>query len=299
MSERLKRIILFIIITFGLSWSLVGLYLAFGGQWNTTGAMIVATLFMFMPMIAAILIHKVIYKLPMKQPLGISFKINIWWLVAWLLPLLIALVTIGVSLLFPDIRYSPEMTGFFERLKDVVSAERIEQMKSQMDLFTIHYFWIALIQGLIAGVTINAVAGFGEELGWRGFLLKELDQLKFWPASLIIGLIWGIWHAPIILQGHNYPQHPVAGVFMMIIFCLLLAPIFTYIRIKSKSVVAAAILHGSLNATVGLSIIMIAGGSDLTVGVTGFSGFIVLLIVNLLILLLDHKVTRKTIGSIE
>ena len=42
-------------------------------------------------------------------------------------------------------------------------------------------------EDLIAGVTVNAVAGFGEELGWRGFLQKELAFLGFWRSSLLIG----------------------------------------------------------------------------------------------------------------
>ena len=83
-----------------------------------------------------------------------------------------------------------------------------------------------------------------EEIGWRGLLQRELGFMEFWKSSLTIGVIWGIWHAPIILQGHNYPEHPVIGVFMMTIWCILLAPIFSYIRLKSKSVIAAAIMHG-------------------------------------------------------
>jgi|GEM_PF-6474532 len=61
---------------------------------------------------------------------------------------------------------------------------------------------------------------------------------------------------------------PASGggvLFMMIIFCLLLSPIFSYIRIKSRSVVAAAIMHGTLNATRGLSIMVVKGGGDLVI----------------------------------
>ena len=36
--------------------------------------------------------------------------------------------------------------------------------------------------------------------------------MGFLKTSVLTGFIWGVWHAPIILQGHNYPQHPVAGV---------------------------------------------------------------------------------------
>ncbi|MFQ6072628.1 MAG: CPBP family intramembrane glutamic endopeptidase, partial [Methanosarcinales archaeon] len=249
--------------------------------------------YMFVPMTAAIIVQK-LYRESVKD-LGVSFKFNRWWIVAWLLPPVIAFATLAVSLLFPSVEYSPEMAGMFERLREVLPPETIEQMRNQIKTLPIHPIWIALVQGLIAGITINAVAAFGEELGWRGFLQKELGYMGFWKSSAIIGIIWGFWHAPLILQGHNYPQHPVEGVFMMTVWTLLLSPIFSYIRIKARSVIAAAIIHGSLNATVGLAIMVVKGGSDLTIGVTGLAGFIVLAIVNLSIFLFEHFLAREPI----
>jgi len=70
---------------------------------------------------------------------------------------------------------------------------------------------MALLHGLFAGDTLNALFGFGEEAGWRGYLLHEWKHMQFWKASLFIGLIWGIWHAPLILLGYNYPQHSPTG----------------------------------------------------------------------------------------
>ncbi|KUG04063.1 caax amino terminal protease family protein [hydrocarbon metagenome] len=279
-----KKVLLFLGLTFLFDWLLVGLFLGQGGTYdNTTPAMIMAVGYMFVPMLAALFVQKLIYREPVIQPLGISFKLNRWWLVAWLLPVVLAVTTLGVSILFPGVEFSSEMAGYYDKLEGMLTPDQMEAMQEQAANFPVHPFWIALLQGLIAGPTINAVAGFGEELGWRGFLLKELMPLGFWKSSLTIGAIWGIWHAPLILQGHNYPQHPIIGVFMMVIWCLLLSPIFSYIRLKAKSVIAAAVLHGSLNATAGLPIIMLVGGSDLTVGVTGFAGFIVLAAINLLI----------------
>ena len=295
--QRAGKIGLFVGIAFMLSWLIAILFLALGGGWWTPTGLMVGTAFMFMPMVSALIVQKIIYREPLRRPLGISFRLNRWWLVAWLLPPLIALATMGVSLLIPGVSYSPEMTGFFEKLKGRIQAEQLELMKAQAASYPIHIFWIALIQGLLAGITVNAVAGFGEELGWRGLLLRELGRMGFWRASALIGLIWGIWHAPLILQGHNYPQHPVEGVFMMIIFCLLLSPIFSYIRIKSGSVIAAAILYGTLNATGGLSI-MIVNGNDLVTGVTGASGFIILSILNLLIFVFDHSVRGRPVKDI-
>ncbi|MCK5242935.1 CPBP family intramembrane metalloprotease [bacterium] len=275
------KIILFIGLTFFFCWLMVALFFVFGGKWDTPASFGMIAIYMFMPMVVAIIVQKFIYKEPLKEPLGISFKLNRWFVVAWLLPPVLAFATLGVSLLFPGVEYSTEMAGMFERFKSLLTPEQLAQMESQTSTLPIHPIWLTLLQGLVAGVTINAIFGFGEELGWRGLLQRELGYLEFWKSSVIIGAIWGIWHAPIILQGHNYPEHPVAGVFMMTIWCILLAPIFSYVRLKAQSVIAAAIIHGSFNATAGLAVIVVKGGSDLLIGVTGLAGFIVLLITNI------------------
>lgn len=295
MNKNVKKSIIFIGLTFFLNYLLIILYFALGGKWVMPGSLIVSTTYMFIPMVVAIIVQKLMYKEPVKEPLGISFKLNWWFLVAWLLPAIIAFVTLGVSLLIPAVEYSPEMAGIFERFESLLTPEQLQEMKNQATAFPVHPIWIGLLQGLIAGITINAVAGFGEELGWRGFLQKELGYLGFWKSSILIGLIWGIWHAPIILQGHNYPEHPQVGVLMMIIFTLLLSPIFSYVRLKAKSVIAAAIIHGSLNATIGLPLMVIKGGNDLTVGGTGFSGFVALFLTNIGFFIYDRFFAKEKI----
>lgn len=227
MRGNLRKAGLFIGLTFLANYLLLALYLAFGGRWVMPGSTIVATAYMFIPMVIAIVVQRLFYKQPLREPFRISFRVNRWFLVAWLLPPVVAFATLGVSLLLPGVAYSPEMVGLFERLRPILSPEQLDQLKRQVAAFPIHPLWVSLLGGLLAGATINAVAGFGEELGWRGLLLRELSSMGFWRSSAVIGLVWGIWHAPIILQGHNYPQHPLAGVFMMVVFTLLLAPIFT------------------------------------------------------------------------
>jgi len=294
---NVNKALLFIALTFLANYLMITLYLYFGGKWVTPNSIILAIAYMFIPMIMAIIVQKVIYREPLKEPLGISFKINWWFLVAWLLPLAVALATLGVSLLLPTVEFSSHMAGLMEKFKSTLTPEQFQQIGQQAAAFPIHVFWISLLQGLIAGITVNAVAGFGEELGWRGLLQKEFGYMGFWKSSALIGIIWGIWHAPLILLGHNYPEHPVAGVFMMIIFTLLLSPIFSYVRLKAKSVIAAAVIHGSLNATVGLAIMVIKGGNDLIVGVTGLSGFIVLALVNLGLFMYNRLLAREPVTT--
>jgi len=294
--NKINRTTLFLLLTFVISFSLVGLYNFFGGQYdNKVSATILAVTYMFIPMICAILVEKVIYKEKLKPNLFISFKINKWFFIAWLITPIMSFATLGISLLLPDVTYSPEMTGMVNRFEDMLTPEQLEQMKNASETMPIHPIWLALLQGLVAGATINAIAGFGEELGWRGFLLKSFKEMNFLKASISIGVIWGIWHSPLILMGHNYPQHPEIGVLMMTVWCILLTPLFLYFTVKAKSVIAAAIMHGTLNATAGIAIMVIDGGNDLTVGMTGLAGFISLVVVLFVLFIYDHMISKERI----
>ena len=294
---NVKKVSIFIGITFFLSWLLIYIFHFLGGKWNTPTSAIVGAAVMLFPMISALIVQKGIYGQDVKIPLGISFKINKFWFLAWFLPLFIVAGTFFVGLLIPGVHISSDLSGFLDRYKDILPPEQIEQARLKIANSKFHPLWMVLGQaslGFFAGISINAVFAFGEELGWRGFLANELKEKNFWVSSWIIGFIWGIWHFPIILMGHNYPQHPQIGVLMMIFFCMLLAPVFTYIRRQAKSVLAAAILHGTINGTAGLPIMLLKGGNDLTVGITGLSGLIALLFVNILIYLLKGKPDLET-----
>jgi membrane protease YdiL (CAAX protease family) len=294
--KKINQTTLFLILTFTISFLMAGIYkLSGGGNHDRTGFMILGIIYMFIPTIAVLIVKKLIHREKIASELMISFKINKWFFVAWLLMPILAFLTFGISLLFPDVIYSPDMSGMFSRFESLMTPEQMEQTRASVDTLPFHPIWMTLMQGLIAGITINAIAGFGEELGWRGFLLKQFKNMSFVKASILIGFIWGIWHAPMILMGHNYPDHPVAGVFMMTIWCILLTPIFLYITIKSKSVIAAAILHGTLNATAGISIMLIEGGNDLTVGMTGVAGFVALIIAIGGLFIFDRYISKDKI----
>jgi hypothetical protein len=57
-------------------------------------------------------------------------------------------------------------------------------------------------------------------------------------------MIWGFWHAPLILHRHNYPEYPWAGVFLMTAMTVLLSPLLSYLTIRPNSVLATAISTG-------------------------------------------------------
>lgn len=237
---------------------------------------------MFTPLLAIIL-TQLIFKEPVLKNLDISFKINRWWL-GWLLMPFIAFAVLGVTLLMPGAKWTPDS----EMILSV-----IQSLPEGIGVWGIMV--ITVVSGLMSGITINAVFALGEEIAWRGFLLKEFKGKKFLVVALWIGIIWGLWHAPLILNGHNYPQHPVVGVFMMVLFCLLLTPILMYFRQKGGSVIVPAIMYGTFNAVVPLCAIVVTPTNDLLYGAAGLAGFIVLLIMDVFLYLYDKYISKEKV----
>lgn len=240
---------------------------------------------MLLPMIAVI-ITQTVNKEQIFHGLDISFKINRWWVIGWLLMPVLAVAVLGMTLLMPGAVWSPD--------SEVVKAA-LASMPEGVGLGA--FIVITLISGLFAGLTVNAVFAFGEEIGWRGYLLKMFKGKTFLSTALWTGIIWGLWHAPIILNGHNYPQHPVAGVFMMVGMCVFLTPIFMYFRLKSGSVIVPAIMHGTFNGVVGLSMILVTPANDLLYGGPGLAGLITLLLLDICLYLYDRFISKENIFS--
>jgi len=283
-----KKAYIFIVLTLILSYA-AGL-VAWALTRKQGGGLPVGFLigYMFIPMVVAVILQVVIYKAPLRS-LGVTWKFNRWFIIGWLCPLFLSLASLGASGLVPGVHFSPSAAMTVPQHSPTPEGGTVQAFGTMQHWPPWAILTVALAAGLVAGATGNAIAGFGEELGWRGFLHHHLASMGFWKSSYAIGLVWGIWHAPLILQGHNYPDHPVAGVFLMTAQMVLLSPLLVYIRIRAQSVIAPAIMHGTINGTFGASTLFIAGGTDLTTGAMGLPGLIILGMLNIMLWLLTRK----------
>lgn len=105
-------------------------------------------------------------------------------------------------------------------------------------LFTI--FIAQLLLGIFLAPLLNIITTSGEEIGWRGYLLPKLMESYGPRVSIIIsGVIWGLWHAPIIAMGHNYgtgySTAPWGGILAMVVFCLFIGSFFSFLAIRTKA----------------------------------------------------------------
>jgi len=101
---------------------------------------------------------------------------------------------------------------------------------------------------LTVGVIKNLGSTLGEEIGWRGFLIFELRKvMSFKALAIVSGIIWAIWHYPIINlmygRGENLLLHISAFTIMIIGISVILA----YYTFKSNSLWPAAIYHSIHN----------------------------------------------------
>ncbi|GAA5029092.1 CPBP family intramembrane glutamic endopeptidase [Microbacterium fluvii] len=119
------------------------------------------------------------------------------------------------------------------------------------------------------GAVVNLIPAAGEEIGWRGWLLPALRPLGVWPALLITGAIWGLWHAPVILLGYNFARPDVWGLLLMVGGCVAWGVLLGWMRLRSASVWPAALAHGSLNAVGGLIVLLAAAGEQPDLAVVG------------------------------
>ncbi|OQB11192.1 MAG: CAAX amino terminal protease self- immunity [Candidatus Omnitrophica bacterium ADurb.Bin205] len=89
----------------------------------------------------------------------------------------------------------------------------------------------------------------GEEIGWRGFLVPNLFRVMgFTKTCILSGIIWSVWHFPLIIHGKYLNNTPVM-LSMLQLTLVLLGVSFTinWIRLKSGSVWTAVLLHASHN----------------------------------------------------
>ena len=151
--------------------------------------------------------------------------------------------------------------------------------------------------GITIGFLLSAKGAFGEELGWRGYLFHRLRERSGLQRVLFTGPVWGLWHAPLIAVGHNYPGYPVAGIGAMMVFCTALALLFDWTRFRSGSIWSSGLLHGIINGSAGVLALFLGGGHILVGSPAGLSGVLAGLLLGAVILTLDGTYRRAFLAQ--
>lgn len=289
-AER-RKIVIFIVFAFGISWATALVIYLTGGLENspiyligngqiTLALILMATFYMFGPALANILTRLVTKEGKQYLLLTPNFDRRRWlyYLAAWVLPgVLTILGIILFFLLFPN-NYDSDLTLLREQMRLAGAGDMSP--------------WVIVImqtvQAILIAPLLNALPTFGEEFGWRGYLLPKLMPLGGRKAILLSGIIWGVWHWPIILMGYNYGTDYFGAPFLaplaMVWFTIVVGALLSWVTIKSNSVWPAVIGHGALNGIAGLSLLFIQGEPSTILGPTpvgliGGAGFTILAVI--------------------
>jgi len=270
-----KRIWIFLAIAFGISWATAlviyqtgGLadspILAIGGGQLSLALVLMATFYMFGPAVANILTRWITKEGRQNLLMKPNFDRRRWiyYVAAWVLPGVLTILGMALYFLaFPG-NYDSGLSVLSEQM-ELLGADGISP-------------WAIVaaqtVQAIMVAPLLNGLPTFGEEFGWRGYLLPKLMPLGSRKAVLLSGVIWGVWHWPIILMGYNYGLDyfgaPFLGPLAMVWFTIVFGALLAWVTIKSGSVWPAVIGHGALNGIAGLSLIFIAGEPNTVLGPT-------------------------------
>ena len=271
-----KNIGIFLALTFFLTWVLVFGLILTQTPYGSSLCVLIFSLCMLLPALCSILTRLITREgfsnLYLKPKLKGCWH---YYLIGLLGPSLLIVAGAAVYfLLFPQ-QFDPKLTVFSQML----AAQGVENVSAGLLIA------IQLLIGALFGGIINLPFALGEELGWRGYLLPKLCQsMSPNRAILVSGVIWGLWHAPMVAMGHNYgvgyPTAPWGGILAMVGFCIVTGAFLSYLTIRTQNVFPAAFGHGALNAFAAAPVYFVASGvynpfvGPLPTGIIGGIGFI-------------------------
>ncbi len=270
-SDRVRwgAVAAFVVLACALAWAVVSPLWISGRGLQTPGAVILLVVMMYTPAVAALVVM-LLFHAPATdrlRALGMwplrPAKRVVWMMVIGLFaPLAIGIVVIALCATLGLVRL--DLTGFSGYAQLVAG-----QLPAGTALPPLIVLVAAQLVALPFAAVFNSLATFGEELGWRGWLVPALRPLGTWPALLLSGAIWGLWHAPIILLGYDFGRRDIIGVLLMVGACIAWGVFFGWLRLRSASLWPSVLGHGMLNASAGVPLLLHAAGSPIDQAVVG------------------------------
>ncbi len=271
-----KGIISFLLITFGITYLMEGILILSGFRVTLIPAVIgqyTMLIAMWVPALATFITTRYITKEKISTTLlsfGPSWKPYL--VTALIIPavfIITYLLTWALGLGKPDW----QLTSFFE----LIASSGVDMSTAPSPSLILPLLFII---SLFAAPFLNSIAAFGEEWGWRGYLLPRLMPLGKWKAYLIVGVVWGLWHAPMIAVGFNYPGTPILGILMMVLLTTALGIFVNEMTLHYQSAILAGWIHGVFNSQAyGIwRMLLFAGTNPVLGGITGLVGIVIMAI---------------------
>ena len=263
---QLRPVLYFILLSFGLAWLLALPLWLDGGLQNPLFA-IIGPAVMATPALAAVIVSKLTdptarladsLGLSGWRPLGRTIRYCSFAVLASMLIFLAALATGWACGVYQfDIVH-------FSGLQEMLNTRFAGHETALAKLPSIRVVAALLTVQMVITTPLVAILTVGEEIGWRGWLLPKLMPLGTIPALIISGVIWALWHTPMVLLGYNYGSTPGwLALLCMSGMCIVIGSVLAWMRLRSGTVWPAALGHAAFNAGAGFIFILGAAGQKL------------------------------------
>ena len=208
--------------------------------------MLMTTLFSYSPALASL-----IARISLRESIqDISFRLQGNWttramLIAWLWPVFCGVGTYGIAWLTSRTHFAWTSVGSDY---GTWGPENLVGL-SVAGMPVLRGFALRLLACLFFSIPA-CLQSFGEEVGWRGYLLTRLFDAKLPAPVFWNGLIWGLWHIPFVLAwepSRNLPERRSVSLFFFVASTVALAYLFSYLRLRSGSIWPAVLAHASGN----------------------------------------------------
>lgn len=276
-----SRIILIFLLSEFLFVSLISIPLFLLKAENGSGLVMAASvIFMWLPALATFFTRKITNdksELPLKPQIKKNWKM---YVISAYIPSLA--IVLGASLYFAFFPKHLDLTLGYLKDHITVTGQQIQLPTLSISALLLIVAGLVMLAPL---VFVNHILAFGEEVGWRGYLLPLLCQKIGVVKGIIVdGVLWGVVHAPLVLFGVNYAGDyvgaPWTGILMMIVFASSVGVFLSYLTIKTKSIIPACISHGVINALREAPLFICVSNYNALLGpkpsgIIGMSGFLV------------------------
>ena len=265
---EVRRILAFLAFAFGIAWA-VGAYIYLTGGLSgspplvsgvplSRALVLLATGYMWAPAAANLLTRAVTGEgwndLWIRPRLRAEWR---YWVAAWVLPAVLTLV--GVALYFAV--FPAHYDATLEAVRGIL--DQAADAGAPLPFGPWGLVALQVAQAVVLAPILNSLFTFGEEFGWRAYLLPKLLPLGQRRATVVLGVVWGVWHWPVIAMGYNYglgyPGAPWAGMLAMVWFTFVVGTFLGWATLRAGSVWPAVVGHAAVNGIGAIGLLFVRG----------------------------------------
>jgi membrane protease YdiL (CAAX protease family) len=292
-----KRLIIFLVLCFGVGWlieifGIIPMYNSGDADLQSQASELISQI-MLTPALAALVARLITKERLVKSGLQINIhEHKFLFLFGWFGMTILTFVGAIIYFLIFKSNFDPNMTNYLEVYKE--AAESVGTTFDAVDV--VASYKTDLLTKLFTAAVLDFVNAFGEEWGFRAYLLPKLfRKIGAIPSMLLNGIISGLWYAPFVVMGYYYGSgnagFPIVNIIAMCAFGCVTGVIYSYLSLRTGSIFPSVFAHSAVSVMMSQAALFTFDGGNYFIGpsTTGIIGGLPFIIVAIIFLYDVHK----------